>query len=222
MIYHLSVSGTPVSWSITAVYCSSYGIARAAAETWHEKQNTSQIVIEIKNGEVERKDIFWTDEDRQTNDDFPIHLNTFRGLSLDEKEIETLQAALKDILVEVGYLIPREEWERRYPASHLVSKRFAEFNAACNALDREAGERLAFEEKWIPFMEVPDNFIAAYKVSPDGKGYGIEPQREGLHDPTDGRNWREITDAEAACRLLNSGRNWEETKVLLTPEPVGK
>lgn len=131
-----------------------------------------------------------------------------------------MRQSLKQILIDIGYLIPRDEWERRYPASKLISDRFKEFNQACNALDRDSGEKLEFSEKWIPFMEVPEDFVAAYKVEPSGKGYGLAANRDGLQEPTDGYIWREITDAEAACRLLNSGWDWSETQVLLKPEPV--
>lgn len=219
MIYHISVSGTPISWSIVAIYERSAGIASHSARAWHETTSTSQCLIQIKHGIARSIEMFWSSDDKQSPDDSTLFLSGFKDI-ISEEDREKLIQVLRECLINKEYLIPRKEWEMRYPASKLISDRFREFSEAYNALDREAGEELVFEDKWVMFMELPKGFIPAYKVVGQGKGYVIAPEREGYEDSTNGREWREVSDAEAACRLLNSGWNWEETQILLTPEPV--
>lgn len=219
MIYHITTSGTPISWSIAAIYDGMLGIASKAAAAWHEQSGSPQCLIKVEDGKAECLTMHWTEQDRQQPKDHGMFVSGFKDL-VDEETRAAIEDAIRGDLIDRAYFIPREEWEVRYPASKLISDRFREFNVACASLDRNAGEDLVFEEKWVMFMKKPKGYVLPYNVVPSGKGYGLAPQRDDVEDPTEGKVWREIEDANAVCRTLNSGWDWEQAQILLAPEPV--
>lgn len=218
-IYHLDACGVPVSWSLTAVYAGSYGVAIHAAASWHEKHDSPQFVIEIENGAVKRSQLFMKPQPIQHRESDKLFLQGFRRphLALPDGDEEIIDKALHAALVEVGFLIPDDLWDRMYPAQKLISDRFREFNAAYDA--KPEGEKLAFDERWIMMMEKPDDHVLPFTVKGKGNGYALVPQRDNVVDPSGGRIWPEIEDAKNYARHLNSGWSWEETLVLMTPEP---
>lgn len=219
MIFHLTNAGVPTSWSIVAYYPSYYGVALNAATSWHAQHGGCHLVVEIKNGSAVSLDMFWTDEHAQYSQDREIHIQGMLPRdsqpSIEDETRDLLSKILYGELVKQGFLIPNEEWEQRYPASKMVQDRFSEYFALRSDKNRD----IEFEDKWAMMMEAPKDHELAYTVKPDGKGYAIVVNRKGMPDGPE-RNWREITDAEAVCRQMNSGWTYEEALVLLTPEPV--
>lgn len=226
MIYHLHATGTPISWSIAAIYENSLGIASEAAKAWHTKQGSIEAIIRIDrqpDGTVKNcccVEMLWVDQDRQQDATHRIFISGFKDI-VDSETRGMIETLLRQAMIERGYLIPPRQWALRYPATKLVSDRFKDFNRAYEEHKKAGGSQDEFfEERWIMFMDRPKDHVLAYTVKPRGNGYGIEPEREGLTDPTDGKVWREIEEATAYCRHLNSGFDWEETQILMTPEPV--
>lgn len=218
MIYHLTPAGVPISWMITAIYDTAYGIAHTAAKAWHEKEGQPQFVVEIKDGEATRSNMLWAGDHKQYSMQQEIFIQGFRkepaSVVIDDETRQQLSTIMHAALTEQEFLIPHDEWVRRYPGSHMVSERFAEFFEA-----QKNDPDLAFEDKWAMMMEPPKDYQAAYRVERQGKGYGLMVNREGMPPPPD-KNWREITDAETVCRQMNSGWSYEEALVLLKQEPV--
>lgn len=222
MIYHLSTSGTPISWSITAVYERSLGIARAAAKAWFESSETPQAIIRIEDGKAECLEMFWMERDQQQPSDHGMIVSGFNDI-VDKQTRKHLESVLRKDFVERGWMIPRAEWARRYPASKLMSDRFKEFNAAYDEHKKKgATKEDFFEDRWIMFMDRPEGYILPYDIDERENGFGIKPVRVGGTDPTDGHVWPDIEDAKWACRNLNSGFDWQECQILMTPEPVDK
>lgn len=226
MIYHLHTTGTPVSWSIAAIYEKSLGIASEAARNWHSRHDSIEALIRVEredDGSVRKAEcveIFWVKQDRQDKDTHGIFVSGFKDI-VDDDTRSIIEELLRQAMIAQGYLIPPRQWAARYPASKIVSDRFRDFNRAYEDHKKAGTSRDEFfEDRWIMFMERPRDHVLAYTVKPRGKGYGIEPGREGLTDPTQGKSWREIEDANAYCRHLNSGFSWEEAQILMRPEPV--
>ena len=67
-------------------------------------------------------------------------------------------------------------------------------------------------------MEAPDDWTPTFRVTEDG--LGVEPIAEGVDDPTDGHRWDDADTASNAMRSMNSGWTFEQTLVLMQPEPV--
>jgi len=226
MIYHLHMTGTPASWSIAALYEDSLGIAKAAAKAWHDEHQGTEALVRIEPTQdgsafaIECMELLWIEQERQDRNDRPVFISGFRS-EVDDDTRAMIDGCLRKAMIDKGHLIPPREWARRYPASKLMADRFRDFSRAHDE-HREAGGTREdfFEDRWIMFMERPEDHVLAYTVKPRGKGYGIEPEREGLTDPTDGEIWREVEDANAHCRHLNSGFSWDETRILMTPEPL--
>jgi hypothetical protein len=137
--FHFGAAGHPVSWILHAAYGSHYGVALAAAHTWHERMIASarngtppggQFVIEVKNDAVARTDlIFDADYFRQHQEpEDCIWLCQFQSYPLAIPEIvkRTVTEALRRELVDVGFLIPRAEWEERYPEQAEMLRQFRE------------------------------------------------------------------------------------------------
>ncbi|AXK43911.1 hypothetical protein [Erythrobacter aureus] len=222
MIFHLSVSGTPVSWSIVAIYDTYLGVASKAALAWHEKTDTHQCVIEISERDERVHNLFLAKLDGQYPDDRHIHLNSFRKdgpVKIEDELRDRIEALLRAALIDRAVFIPRDEWEVRYPGQKLIHDRSSAFHAAL-AEARAAGEELEFDERWIPYMDVPDDFVAAFKLGSSPQGYFVEPNRDGVEDPTGGRTWKMDDTALIAVRLLNSGWSWDDVQVLMLHEPV--
>lgn len=222
MIYHLTASGTPISWSIVAIYERSLGIARAAAQAWFEISETPQAIIRIEGGKAECLEMFWIDRDQQQPSDHGMIVSGFHDIA-DKQTRTQIESLLRGDFVERGWMIPRTDWERRYPASKLMSDRFKEFNAAYDEHKKKgATEEEFFEDRWIMFMDRPEGHVLPYDIDKRDNGFGIKPVRDGETDPTGGHVWPDIEDAKWVCRNLNSGFNWEECQILMTPEPVGE
>lgn len=251
MIFHLYAAGVPVSWCIAALYRDDYGIAHSAAAAWYgmrepkssRRGDDPQCIIELSGNDdrgwsVVRSDL-WMDEahrQRQTPEDGKhlIQLHT-AALPLSEKLGEAITEALRARLVDFGYLIPRDEWRRRYPAQAMMSARFAEFfEAERNA--RTKREELPFEPKWAPFMEIPADTHFPYSTGHLMPNGSLEEFDKGgapvvVTRPDDRSPWALYQhpslpafstkdETQAAMRLLNSGWTPEEVAVLLTGEPV--
>lgn len=251
MIVHLSAAGVPVSWTIVALYRGSYGIACNSARTWHERslaedrhRDTPQFVVELKeNGDGtwnEMRAELWMDEanlKRQSPDDRQAMVQEQTApVPLPDTLIEAISTALKRHLTGFGYLIPRDAWHRRYPAQALIAKRFADFNEAAGAA-RAAGRDLAFDTRWIMFMEAPEDTHLPYSVGFVTPAGALEEHDMGGSRPVvvmrpDERSlWTRFDhpalpplatadDARSAMRLLNSGWTPEEVRILLGDEPL--
>lgn len=241
MILHLSAAGVPVSWAVTAVYGTSYGIAHAAATTWFERSrepsrssridDQPQFVVEVEpvgeNGWSVKRSHLMMDASRLARPSHDEHRRLVQwgtGPAVPFAAVlkGVVEAALKAALVEFGWMLPRAEWERRNPVGALTSRRFAEFGAAADAA-LAAGIELAFERRWTPFMETPDDFHLPWSATPEGSPPGLRCRRvpESFAAPWSHPSLgpdviRTDKDAEDAARLLNSGWTPEEVAVLLT------
>ena len=135
--FHFGAAGHPVSWILHAAYGSHYGVALAAAHTWHERMIASarngtpaggQFVIAVKDDAVVRTDlIFDADHFRrhQEPDDcsWLCQCQSF-PLAIPETVKQTVTEALRRELVDVGFLIPRAQWEERYPEQAEMLRQF--------------------------------------------------------------------------------------------------
>ncbi len=221
MIYHLSVAGTPVTWTIAAIYDDCAGVARKSAENWRDKQNTHQCVIKIASNGDTMLAIFLGEAEHQYPHDHPMYLNGFRkegGIQIDAAIRDRIETVLRKSLLEQEIFIPRKLWEKRYPASKLMDERTSEFLSAMNALGE--GEDLPFEDRWASFMDPPRDFVPSFKLASSDQGYFLQPNREGVEDPTDRTTWKDKDTALFALRLLNSGWSWDDTQTLMFNEPV--
>ena len=147
IVFHFGAACHPVSWILHAVYGSSYGIALASARTWHDRMLSSpgmtdtppggQFVLELKNGKVARSELLFDAEyfrERQEPQDL-TWLCQFQAFPLDilEPVKRTVTEALRTRLIDVGFLIPRVEWETRYPDQAEILRQF-------RAMSRPAGD----------------------------------------------------------------------------------
>lgn len=129
--FHFGAAGHPVSWGLHAVYGSHYGVALAAAREWYGRQLATavryesetppggQFVIELKNESVVRADLLFDAayfRDHQEPDDISwlCQFHAF-PLEIPESIKDVVTKALRRHLIDVGFLIPRAEWETRYP-----------------------------------------------------------------------------------------------------------
>lgn len=247
MIFHLQSAGVPISWTIVAVYKGSYGIALHAAKSWQgveakdRETGPEQLrrdpvsphyVVELKEKDgawiVERENLLMDQAflNRQAHDErnWLIQFGS-SPLPISEDLQAALIAALSSKLKEFGYLISREEWERRYPAQKLVSDHFKAFSAAHKAF-RDANDDEAafpFELRFAPYMEAPKGFVFPYGVMQRWDG-----QTQSHTDwlvTKDGISIDELQPADeeqanTMMRLLNSGYRLEDIPVLLASEPV--
>lgn len=139
IIFHFGAAGHPVSWTLYAVYGSAYGVALAAARTWHDRMLASprtetppggQFVIHLRNDAVVRADLLF-DADyfrhHQEPDD-PSWLCQFHAfpLAIPETTRQAVTETLRRRLIDVGFLIPRSEWEERYPEQAALLQQFRE------------------------------------------------------------------------------------------------
>lgn len=214
-VLHLSAAGVPTGWIITALYNSSYGIAVNAAASWHERQGTAEAVLEIERGEVKRSEMYWKPEHgAKQYPDRPILLQA-PGYKLDKDVIEIAIEHMTRTLRGLNFLIPQEEWERRYPASKLISDRFNEWHAASAAAGRG---NVAWEPKWAMFFEAPEGWVPAYQLSDDL--LGVVPTDPAADDVTGGYRWPNEAAADNVRRAMNSGFTFEEAQILQMREPV--
>ena len=233
MILHLQAAGVPVSWSITALYKDSYGVAHAAAKHWYDcmsadpdgEHDSPQYVCDVvgddqKGYTIKRDDLFMGRRHlvRQVPDDssWLVQAQT-SPVPLSITLLDVLTEALRAKLVAFGYLLPRAEWMRRYPADVMVAKRFAEFNAAYDAHCRaDPKADIPFELKWAPFMERPHGFVFPFDVAAQPTGWAVTDRGSPMLD-------FELTaedEARIRMRLLNSGWSPDEVKILLSAQPV--
>ncbi|MBX9793931.1 MAG: hypothetical protein K2Y02_06535 [Burkholderiaceae bacterium] len=236
MIIHLGAAGVPVSWTIIALYRDAYGVAGKAASVWHEgsskdeSHDSPQCIIELTGNDeagwrFNRGDLWMSPRHlrRQSPDDgrWLVQHHT-APVPLSAPLAEAITAALRAKLVEFGYLIPRADWERRYPAQVMIGRRFGDFEAAHDAWRKanpDADVRMPFEPRWTPFMEAPKGYEFPFGMTethvrtrgPDGAWERFDPpELVG------------IDDVGAKMRLLNSGWTPAEVAILLADEPVGE
>jgi len=210
-------AGVPTSWSVVALYRKAYGVALFAARGWKEQSDIAQAIIEIEDGVIRRSELLWKHEYGriQSTDREEIILQTGSEYHLD-KDIEKLVARhMAEQLREVGYLIPREEWEQRFPASALISKRWAEWHEACDAV---GAKNLAWKPRWSMMMPTPEDWQPSFILTEDR--LGVKPADATAVDPTGGYRWDDVRTAENAMRHMNSEWSFEETLILLQEEPV--
>jgi len=222
MIVHCSTGGYPIAWSVTALYPSAYGVASFAAQGWAEKHKTPQFLVQIDKGEIKRSDLYWGGEDLRDRQSYDrtLHLTSyFEFCALPEEILEIAREELRRHLIAYGFLIPEEEWRRRYPSDVLTKERFQEFNLAYEKA-REIGNKLEFNDRWVMFMEPPEGWTPPFALVEQGGSYQISSNREGVQDPTKGETWKDESVAESVCRMLNSGWNYDEVKIHLTPQPL--
>lgn len=233
MIIHLAAAGVPVSWTIVAIYRNAYGIALDAAANWHKQsieggKDNPQCVIGLigddENGwTMKRSNLFmeYPHLERQKPDDGNWLVQTHTApLPLSDVLAKAIADALRARLIERGYLIPRAEWEQRYPAQALTSRRFAEFSAAQDAWQTahpDIKEPMPFDLRWAPFMQAPIGHMPPYAVG-ENCVYQRKPGRkwEVLEAP----ELSGLDDFGSQVQLLNSGWTPQEVAVLLTKEPV--
>jgi hypothetical protein len=246
MIFHLMSAGVPTSWTIVAIYKNSRGVAINAAKSWQEREAanrakdaergshyaaladapvTPHYIIDLaEDGKIRDQDLLMDERFRQDQShDERNWLIQFGSapIDLDDPTKEALTAALHTALVDFGYLIPRSEWERRYPARHLIQQHYNAFSAAHKKHRDENGDAaMPFELRFAPYMESPEDFIFPYRttfVSSASGGRWAVTQDDGIiHElePADEEQ------AETMMRLLNSGYRLEDIPVLLANQPV--
>lgn len=253
MIIHLGTSGVPIVWSIVALYRDSYGMARSAAEGWYGRsletedgltRDCPQFIVELggddEKGWTEKRAELWLGDHhlrKQKPDDgkWLVQMHT-APVALSDALGEAITGSLRRWLVGHGYLITRDQWQRRYPGQKMLAARFAEFTEAAEAA-RKAGLELAYDRKWAPFMETPKGTHFPFSVgfvTSDGR---LEEHDAGGSVPTlvtradDKAAWERFTDADLpsfhtkeeasfAMRLLNCAWTPAETAVLLVSEPI--
>jgi hypothetical protein len=217
MIIHLSASGVPITWTITALYRGSYGIAHTAAETWYRRSvetrdgrphDSPQFLLELdgddEKGWTEKRAELWFGDHHlrmQKPDDGKWLVQTHTApLPLSYVLSTAITEGLRRWLVGHGYLISRGQWMRRYPGQAMMAARFSEFNAAADAA-RDAGVDLPYERKWAPFMETPKGTHFPFStgfVTPDGR---LEEHEMGGYTPVvvtrpdDRAAWERFEDA---------------------------
>jgi len=248
MIFHLMSAGMPVTWTIVAVYESSYGIACHAAKAWSEQEEishdespytgpetkpTAHLVIEMK-----AKDGIWTAKrhdllmsqrylTRQEHDErggiLQDHTSPF---PLEETLRDALAAALKSALVEFGYLIPKAEWEARYPARRIISDHFHAFWTAQNEyLKSSPKEEMAFELRWSLFMPAPEGFVYPYDVARIGETWFVTKDGEPCIELGETEEYRSSDRlqppgrSDELVKLLNSGYQMKDIPVLMDAFP---
>lgn len=238
MILHLMSAGVPISWTVVAAYRSSYGIARNAAISWSEKQAgdhatspyatpdtrpDAHLLIEMREIDgawrVERQDLIMSERylAQQEHDERPGLLQEHTAPFPLEPAVATLVAnTLRQALVDFGYLIPRDEWARRYPGQRIIADSFAAFFAAERA-HRASGVEgdLPFELRWAQFMPAPDGFVWPYDIQADGDGWIVT--RDG--EPFGSLRSTDMQETETMMRLLNGGYLPEDLPALLADRP---
>lgn len=251
MIFHLQSAGVPISWTIVAIYKSSFGIAAHAAKSWQERETadraadiarkpkryayiadepaTPHFIVEIKNGKVEHQELLM--DERHLRQQKPgsnwLVQEKSAPVELDLETAKALTDALNTALTDFGYFIPRDEWERRYPAQKLIQDHYRAFSEAHNAhMDLKKTDpdaEFAFELRWASYMEAPDGFNFPYDVAQKWDGrtqshtdWMVTKDRFPLEElkPTSEEQ------AETMMRLLNSGYRLEDIPILLAEEPV--
>lgn len=222
MILHLQAAGVPTSWSLVALYNGAYGIALNSARSWSEQHKGPHFLIEIEDGSVKRTDLVGWDESNLKSQ--KVDRNPFIQLfdttfHLDSEITDLACSTLRAKMVEIGYFIPRAEWEQRYPGQALTEAHFNEFHKAYNAA-MEAGEPLKFSERLIPYIGVPDDYEVKYQLTQTEGGQVIVGRDPKTPDPTNGHVWTDSKQASDALRLLNSGFTYDEVLILFIPEPV--
>ncbi len=196
MILHLQAAGVPTSWSIVAIYRNCYGIALSSARAWMEREEadrrarptmathekpTPHLVVEVEKVDdawtLKRKDLMMSERYlRQQEHDERTEL--FQPQSspfpLEDDLAAFLNDAIRTILIEFEYLIPRMEWAKRYPGQRIIADHFKAFFAADRA-HRNSGVEgdMPFELRWAQFMPAPDGFVWPFDVAADDDGWVV-------------------------------------------------
>lgn len=135
--FHFGAAGHPVSWILYAVYGSGYGVALNAARTWHARMRAAQrsetppggqFVIEVKELQVVRTELLFDAAYFQRNQE-PDDLSwlcQFQGfpLPIPQEVQDIVTHELRQKLIDIGFLIPRTQWERSYPEHAEMSRQF--------------------------------------------------------------------------------------------------
>ena len=137
LTFHFGAAGHPVSWILHGVYGTAYGVALAAARTWHarmleERQIKTppggQFVIAVNGDSVVRSDLLFEADYfcRHQEPDDCSWLCQFQGfpLAIPEQAKQVVTDELRRRLIDIGFLIPRAEWEARYPQQADLSRQF--------------------------------------------------------------------------------------------------
>ncbi|WP_421121715.1 hypothetical protein [Sphingobium yanoikuyae] len=112
-------------------------MALAAARTWHQRMIASarngtppggQFVIEVKNDAVVRTDLifdayYFRQHQEPDDSSWLCQFQSF-PLAIPETVKQIVTEALRHTLVDVGFLIPRAEWEERYPEQAEMLRQF--------------------------------------------------------------------------------------------------
>lgn len=153
-VFHLGAAGHPVSWHTYSVYAGWYGIAHRAAQACYDaslannaenfykvpdiEPASGQYIIQIEKGVIKRDELFFPAEyyqTRQSPDDcgWLVQFHTF-PMAIPPLIQALVIERLRDRLTEAGFLIPRAEWEERYPEEASFNAQFhAELAAAREA-----------------------------------------------------------------------------------------
>lgn len=136
-IFHFGAAGHPVSWVLYATYGSAYGVALAAARTWYDRMIATtrtetppggQFVIQVRDDTIVRSDLLF-DADyfrRHQEPDDASWLCQFHAfpLTIPDPVKHVVTEGLRQRLIDIGFLIPRAEWERRYPDQAELLRQF--------------------------------------------------------------------------------------------------
>lgn len=240
MILHLVAAGVPTSWSIVAIYNTFYGIARHSARAWTEHEEADRetrpmrmrsthekpmphLVIEIVKVDdawtLKRHDLIMSERHlRQQEHDERTEM--FHPQSspfpLEDGLTAFLNNAIRTILVDFGYLIPRSEWEERYPGQRIIANHFKAFFAAQRAHHASSADGdMPFELRWSQFIPAPEGFVWPFDIRTDGDGWIVT--RDG--EPFGSLRSHDEDEARAMMRLLNSGYRAEDLPALMADVP---
>lgn len=224
MIFHLQASGVPITWTILAVYKSAYGIAINAARHLHDQDGPApdrcpHFVVALKQVEgawtVDRA-LLLMDEaylsDQKHDERRWLVQSHSAPFPLDEELKAALHDALWRELKTFGYLLPRAEWEAKYPAEKLAIDHYAAFSAAHDAHRSAHGDaEFPFELRWSPYMEAPEGFVFPYSIERQADAWRIVC--EGVH--VSGLQPATEAEAHTMARLLNSGYTLDAIPILM-------
>jgi hypothetical protein len=157
--FHLSAGGYPITFAFTAMYGSSYGICVNAARSWFERSiedgiefrkapimrgapepepgeiGSPQFVCRVKNGVVTDARLFMNAEyyqRRQHHDrtrSFLVQWNV-TPIPVEDSLKALVEETLWTKLQEIGFIIPRAEWEQKYPEQLEIERNFQEMMAS--------------------------------------------------------------------------------------------
>ena len=154
--YLFRSGGFPALWTPETAF-SMAGVASWAFDGIAAKNNGSWFLCHIKDDKViDSKLHFKLSKYEEGAKVFKIHVWNKNGvIDVPENHFEMIKEALTTALVENGFIIPEEQYNREFPIKVFMQDNYNMFSADYEAA-RERGEKLKFHVKYSYWMEPSD------------------------------------------------------------------